>query len=319
MNALDRQYLDAVTTHNVWSAELTPTLYVRPGETFEIETSLGGGARYLESATPDDVWEVARAAAGLALTGPVFVEGAEPGDVVGIELLEIAIADWGYTSIAPGFGLLTEDFPDPAVRIWDLSNKTAARFDDNITIPLEPFLGTIGVAPPAPAVLPTIPPTRWGGNFDTKRMTRNATVFLPVGAAGALVSLGDAHGAQGDGEVCGSAIETSCVAVVRISLHKETSIRFPMFRSPAPAGRHNGSATHITTGIGPDLYLAAKEAVRGMIDWLVRRCDLTPVDAYILCSVCVDLSVNEIVDQPNWVVAANLPLSVFARPPAAQA
>jgi acetamidase/formamidase len=312
------QYLDTASTHSVWSSELTPILYVQPGETFEVETSLGGGARYLSSATPDDVREVTRTATGLALTGPIFVEGAELGDVVAIELREISISDWGYTVIAPGFGLLAEEFPEPAVRLWDLSNGTTTPFNDNITIPLEPFLGTIGVAPPSPAVLPTIPPSKWGGNLDTKRMTRGAIVFLPVGTAGALVSLGDAHGAQGDGEVCGSAIETSCVAALRITLHKNTSIRFPMFRSLASRQQCNGPATHSTTGIGSDLYVASQEAVRGMIDWLVRNCKITPVEAYFLCSVCVDLSVNEIVDQPSWVVAANLPLSVFRQTPPAQ-
>jgi acetamidase/formamidase len=305
--------LDATQTHFNWSASHPPRLSVSPGEAIEVETSLGGGARYLQSATPEDVREVTATSPGLFLTGPIFVEGAEPGDAIGIELLEIAIDDWGYTVVAPGFGLLEDEFPEPAVRIWDLTARHSAKFNDEITIALRPFLGAVGVAPPLGVVLPSIPPSRWGGNLDTRRFTSGSTLYLPVATEGALLSVGDAHAAQGDGEVCGSAIETSARVVLRLTVHKHRSLQSPVlhFRGSGTAGFRAGA--HIATGIGPDLYVAAQEATRNLIEWLSARCGLSRVDAYMLCSVCADLSISEVVDRPNWVVSASLPLSIFGK------
>lgn len=307
--------LDASATHVIWSADIAPRIHIRPGDTIEVETSLGSGARYLESATPQDIREVVAASPGISMTGPIFVEGAEPGDVLGVEVCGITIGSWGYTAVAPGFGLLAEDFPEPAFRIWNLSNGHSARFDDNITVSLRPFLGAVGVAPPAGQVLPTIPPSRWGGNIDIQRLTAGATLYLPIASSGALLSVGDAHAAQGDGEVCGTAIETSASAVLRITLHKNRRLKYPALHSPAPKPEIHHAGSHITSGIGENLFTSAQDAIREMITWLEEYCGLAPVDAYMLCSVCVDLAICEIVDRPNWVVSATLPLSIFSHDP----
>jgi acetamidase/formamidase len=306
--------LDASETHVIWSADLRPRLNILPGDTIEVHTSLGSGARYLQSATPEDIRQVTATSPGLSLSGPIFVEGAEPGDALGIELCEIAIAPWGYTTVAPGFGLLTDEFPEPAFRSWDLSMGDSARFNDNISVQLRPFLGAVGVAPPPGQVLPSIPPTRWGGNLDLRRFTAGSTLFLPIAAEGALLSVGDAHGAQGDGEVCGSAIETSARAVLRITLHKARPLPYPALRTlssgPADLG---GEGAYVTTGVGPDLYAAAQDAVRGLIAWLASQCGLSRVEAYMLCSVCLELAISEVVDRPNWVVSAAMPLAIFGQ------
>jgi acetamidase/formamidase len=269
----------------------------------------------LESTTSKDIREVAASSPGISMTGPILVEGAEPGDVLGVEVCEISTGSWGYTVVSPGFGLLTEDFPEPAFRSWNLSNGYSAKFDDSITVPLHPFLGAVGVAPPAGQVLPTIPPSRWGGNIDIKRLTTGAILYLPVATSGALLSVGDAHAAQGDGEVCGAAIETSACAVLRVSLHKDRVIKYPALHTVAPKPDIFRDGAHITSGIGDNLFTAAQDAIREMITWLEENCELASVDAYMLCSVCVDLAICEIVDRPNWVVSAALPLSIFNHDP----
>lgn len=305
------KFLDAKEAHFDWSADHQPRLHVSPGETIQVQTSLGSGARYLESATPEDVREVTASSRGLSLTGPIFVAGAEPGDVLGIEVKEIAIDPWGYTSVAPGFGLLAEEFSEPAVRTWDLSQGDFAKFNEAIRVPLRPFLGAVGVAPPPGQVLPSIPPSQWGGNLDIRRFIPGSVLYLPVATDGALLSVGDSHGAQGDGEVCGTAIETSACATLRLTLHKRRGLRSPVLRVPGATALADPAGSYITTGIGPDLYSAAQEALRNLIEWLTAECELSRVDAYMLCSVCADLAICEVVDRPNWVISASLPLSIF--------
>jgi acetamidase/formamidase len=285
-------------------------LTIKSGDTVIFETGLGGGRRYSPTSTPEDVLKKSPCPPGLELTGPVFVVGAEPGDALEIEILDVVIDSWGYTAIEPGFGLLPEDFPNPAFRSWDLSNGRMLRFNDTIEIPLRPFLGVIGVAPPPPKEYDSIPPRIWGGNIDIRQLTAGARLWLPVAVDGALLSAGDAHGAQGDGEVCGTAVETTARASLRISLRSGFGISAPQFRTPPFSGADGAAGWHCTTGVGPDLMQATKDAVRGMIKFLRTSWKLSDEDAYILCSLAVDLKINEIVDKPNWIVSACLPLSI---------
>ncbi len=245
------------------------------------------------------------------VNGPIFVTGAEPGDTLQIDLLDLQPADWGWTAIIPGFGLLADEFTTPALKIWRLSNGWAD-FAPGIRIPLAPFCGEIGLAPGAAGALSTIPPYRHGGNMDTKHLTSGATLYLPVEAPGALFSLGDGHAAQGDGEVCGTAIETPMRATVRLTVRKDLSINAPQFQTGGPLTPHTNTAPYYATdGIGPDLLEAARDAIRHMITHLQRAYGLSRADAYMLCSVAVDLKLAEVVDAPNWVVSAFLPLSIF--------
>lgn len=245
------------------------------------------------------------------VNGPVYVEGAEPGDTLQIELLDLEPAGWGWTAIIPGFGLLADEFTEPALKIWHFEDGRA-EFAPGISIPLDPFCGEIGLAPGMEGGLSTIPPYRHGGNMDTKHLTKGATLFLPIEAEGALYSMGDGHAAQGDGEVCGTAIETPMRANVRLTVQKDLAIPEPQFRTAGPLIQRTNTAPHYATdGIAPDVMEAARQAVRNMIQHLQRRYDLSREDAYMLCSVAVDLKICEIVDAPNWVVSAFLPESIF--------
>jgi acetamidase/formamidase len=241
----------------------------------------------------------------------VSVKGATPGDALQIDILELRPADWGYTSVEPGFGLLADEFPGPHFRSWDLSSGRTARLGDIAEIPIEPFLGALGVAQPPPLELPSIPPNLGGGNLDIKHLTVGSQLWLPVAVDGALLSVGDMHAAQGDGEVCGSALETFGWATVRVGLRKGMEISAPQVRTRVLLSGVQRGPWHGTLGIGPDLRHAAKDAVRAMITFIERGWRLDAADAYILCSLCLDLKINEIVDTPNWVVSAFLPLDIF--------
>jgi acetamidase/formamidase len=246
------------------------------------------------------------------VNGPIAVEGAAPGDTLQVELLDFRPADWGWTASIPGFGLLADEFPDAALRITPLPRVGGtAEFLPGIRVPVIPFCGEVGVAP-VDGPRSTIPPDAHGGNMDTRHLTAGATLFLPVFHAGARLSIGDGHAAQGDGEVCGTAIETPMEATLRLTVRKDLHVTAPEFltASGAAAERPVGRR-YATDGVGPDLMDAARDAVRRMIDWLGREHGLAPIDAYLLCSVAVDLRISEIVDMPNVVVTAHCPLSIF--------
>ena len=246
------------------------------------------------------------------VNGPIAVAGAKPGDTLQIDLLEFQPADWGWTASIPGFGLLADDFPDAALRISRVpAVGERVEFLPGIRLPVVPFCGEVGVAPRT-GPLSTIPPDVHGGNMDTRHLTAGATLFLPVFHEGARLSMGDGHAAQGDGEVCGTAIETPMRALVRLTVRKDLSISAPEFITAAgPASQTPIGRRYATDGVGPDLLVAARDAVRRMIDWLGREHGVAPVDAYMLCSVGIDLRISEIVDMPNYVVTAHCPLSIF--------
>jgi acetamidase/formamidase len=248
------------------------------------------------------------------LSGPIAVHGAEPGDTLAIEILDIHTQGWGWTAVLPGLGLLPDDFPDAYLRIFDLSNGDVAHLRDDIAIPLEPFFGTMGVCPAGASAQPVMPPGNFGGNMDTRQLVRGSTLYLPVQVRHAMFSCGDAHGAQGDGEVCVTGIEAPMFASLRFTLHKSRSIPAPQYRAPAPlTPRVNSAPFYGTTGVGGDLYIAAQNAVRAMIDHITGTYGLGRQDAYLLCSLVVDLKISEVVDAGQYVVSAVLPEAVFSR------
>lgn len=245
------------------------------------------------------------------LVGPVLVAGAEPGDAVELEVVEYRSGSWGWTSVLPDFGLLADDFPDLHVHRWELGDGVAD-FKGIATIPLRPFLGVMGATPDTAEPLSPFPPGHFGGNIDTRDITHGASVLLPVQVPGARIMVGDPHAAQGDGEVCGAAIEASLSGALRVRLHKGLALPAPQFRTSGPLRAGIDDAGYYATmGVAPDLMTASQDAVRAMIDHLGRTYGLDPLDAYVLCSVIVDLKISEVVDQPNWVVSAYLPNSVF--------
>jgi len=249
------------------------------------------------------------------LAGPVFVKGAEPGDILEVEILRLQTLAWGWTGLIPGLGLLAEDFTAPYIRHFDLSNGDTAALRDDIRIPIQPFCGTMGVATDDDGPLDVLPPTKGAGNIDTRHLTAGTRLSLPVFVPGALFSAGDCHAAQGDGEVCVTGIECPMSFSLRFDLRRGLSLPSPQFTTRrGRLSEHDGEAGYyVTTGIGPDLMEDARDAVRRMIDWLGREHDLSPEDAYLLCSVAGDLKISEIVDQPNWTVSFYMPLGIFPR------
>ncbi len=246
------------------------------------------------------------------LAGPIYVKGAQPGDTLAIEIVDIHTEGWGWTAILPGLGLLSDDFKEPYLRIFDLANGNAAYLRDDIAIPIEPFFGTMGVCPAGANKQAVMPPGTFGGNMDTRQLTRGATLYLPVQVEGALFSCGDAHAAQGDGEVCVTGIEGPMYGALRFTLQRGRRIPAPQFVTPGPlVARVNHGRWYGTTGVGPDLYKAAQDAVRAMIAHLSERYHLPAQDAYILASLCVDLKISEIVDAGQYIVSALLPLAVL--------
>ena len=221
---------------------------------------------------------------------------------------------WGWTALIPGFGLLADQFPDPALHIWryDAERLAPAAYGPGGRVPLKPFCGTIGVAPAEPGTHSIVPPRRTGGNMDVRDLAAGSELYLPVEVEGALFSVGDGHAMQGDGEVCGTAIESPMSVALRFDLVKGANLRMPRFTTPGPVSRHLDAAGYeVTTGIGPDLMQASRDAVSGMVDLLATRFGMAPVEAYMLCSVCADLRISEIVDLPNWVVSLSFPRLVL--------
>lgn len=243
--------------------------------------------------------------------GPLYVADAEPGDALEIELNEFEPCGWGWTGQIPGFGLLADEFPDPWLNISTYDDEFV-HFHDDIRIPYRPFAGVIGLAPSKSGAHSIVPPRTCGGNLDVRDLTKGTKLYLPVEVEGALLSIGDTHACQGDGEICGTAVETSMAVTATIRLHKQARLPSPMFETlPSPASDQERVGYLVTTGVGPDLMTAARDATRFMIDRLVAQADLTPQMAYGLCSVAAHLRISEIVDQPNWVVSYYFPKSIF--------
>jgi acetamidase/formamidase len=299
--------------HLGWDNSIAPVARVAPGESVEFDVSDASGSQLRASSTVADVGTLDFSKIN-PVTGPVFVDGAEPGDVLKITLLSFVPSGWGWTANIPGFGLLADEFKEAALHVWryDPAALAPALFGRWAKVPLKPFTGTIGVAPAEPGLHSIVPPRRVGGNMDVRDIALGTELFLPIEVAGALFSVGDTHAAQGDGEVCGTAIESPMRVALQFDLLKREPLAFPRFRTAGPVTSHlDAKGYEVATGIGPDLMQAARASVRSMIDLLGRRHAMPAIDAYLLCSVCGDLRISEIVDIPNWTVSFYLPRIVF--------
>jgi len=297
--------------HYAWDNSLPPLLEIESGDEVTFQTRDAGDGYYGPDSTAEDVSR--RVFRGHPLTGPVYVRGARPGDILEIEIREVRPGPFGWTQIIPGRGLLPDDFIEPYLQKWDLAGGDRAVLRPGIEIPLEPFCGVLGVALEEPGEHSTMPPRQTGGNMDIKQLTAGATLYLPIEVEGALFSVGDAHGAQGDGEVCLTAIETTATATLRFRVHDNFRIAEPQFRTAGPLSpRTNVGPHYATTAFGPDLMESSRDAVRYMIEHLGRTRGLSREEAFVLCSVAANLHISEVVDAPHWIVTAFLPEVVFA-------
>lgn len=298
-----------VETHTRWDASLQPSLEIQSGDAVSYRLAdVSDGQLGPDSAAEDLTRMDVRRLYPLA--GPLYVQGAQPGDTLEVEVLELRPGTWGWTGIIPGDGLLSE-FDQPYLYIWQLEAGRPAHFKDIAEITLGPFCGTMGVCPPPGREAPIHVPDRFGGNLDCRGLVEGARLYLPVLVPGALFSVGDAHAAQGDGEVCISAIECPMQTRLRFTLHRGRTIPGPQYFEPARPHGPEAGPRYVTTGIGPDLMEAARDAVRAMIDHMSRTYGMDPKDAYLLASIAVDLKIAELVNLPHVVVSAHLPLSIF--------
>lgn len=305
--------IHAAQHHFGWDNSFAPVLRAEPGATIAFECNDASAGQLTPASTVADVRTLDF---GLInpVTGPVYVEGAEPGDILKVTIHDFTPSGFGWTANIPGFGLLADQFREPALKIWSYDQETLAPalFSDVARVPLKPFAGTVGVALAEPGLHSIVPPRRVGGNLDIRDLAAGTELYLPVEVAGALFSIGDTHAAQGDGEVCGTAIESPMNLTLTLDLIKQTPLETPRFTTPGPVTRHlDGAGYEVTTGIGPDLMTGAKEALARMIDLLGRQHGLSAMDAYMLCSVAGDLRISAIVDMPNWVVSFYFPRIVF--------
>jgi acetamidase/formamidase len=305
-------YFPTDQVHFTWDTGHEPVLTVADGDTVVFETrdvsdnQIGPDADASVIAGLD--WDRV-----YPLAGPVRVEGAQPGDTLAVDILDLHTKGWGWTAILPGLGLLAEDFKDPYLRIFDLTHGDVTYFREDIEIPLTPFMGTMGVCPADASAQAVMPPGSFGGNMDTRQLVAGTTLYLPVQVEGAMFSTGDAHGCQGDGEICVTGLEAPMYAALRFRLEKGRSIPCAQYRT-APGSltrRVDHGGWYGTTGLGGDLYAAAQDATRAMIDHLGAEHGLSPEDAYLLCSLVVDLKISEIVDAGVYIVSALLPEAIF--------
>ncbi|MDB5477352.1 MAG: Acetamidase [Phenylobacterium sp.] len=299
--------------HVGWDNALPPVLTVAPGATIEFECLDASGGQLTAASTLADLAALDFARIN-PTTGPVFIDGAQPGDAIKITIGAFAPSGFGWTANIPGFGLLADQFVEPALHLWtyDKVAMTPAAYSPVGRVPLKPFAGTIGLALAEPGVHSVVPPRRVGGNLDIRDLAAGTVLYLPVEVAGGLFSVGDTHAAQGDGEICGTAIESPMSVTLTLDLVKDARLETPRYTTPGPVTRHlDAKGYEVTTGLGPDLMTAARGAVARMVDLIAARTGMAPVEAYMLCSVCGDLRISEIVDLPNWVVGFYFPRLVL--------
>jgi len=289
-------------THNRFSSAIAPILRVESGAVIEVFTedasdeqlSPASNINALDSLDFDPIHP---------LTGPVYVEGAEPGDVLKVTLHEIELGDWGWNAILPGFGFLADTLNVKYLKIYDLGkDRETVEFKPGMELALNPFPGVMGVAPATDSMLSTIPPRANGGNMDDPNMTEGTILYFPVFVEGGLFSIGDGHGVQGLGEVCGTAIEAPLRIVYEIELLKNRTIREPQYETVE---------YYATTGFATTIDEAAKKATLYMVQYLTEMHGLTNEEAYALCSLAGDLQIAEVVDLPNMLVTMHMSKSIL--------
>jgi acetamidase/formamidase len=299
--------LSAEPTHSRWNRDLKPRLWIDPGDVVHMNCLDASGGQVRPDSMVDDFLGIDRDRIH-ALTGPIGVKGAEPGDVLEVNVLEVWHKGWGWTSVIHGLGFLDERFTEPHLFHWKLEENVTRSLAPAV-VPLRPFCGVMGVAPGEAGAFRTRPPGSFGGNMDVRDLTRGATLYLPVLNNGAVFSAGDAHAAQGDGEVCINGIECPVDASFRLTLHKSRSLTAPLVEAPGTASDACGEWVVVESAI--DALDAARAATSRMVDLLVARWGFSPVHGYLLCSVAMNLRLAQVVNRPMITVAASIAKSVL--------
>jgi acetamidase/formamidase len=301
--------LSAEPIHSRWNREIAPRLWVEPGDVVHMECLDASGGQVKPGSTVEEFLAIDRERIH-ALTGPIGVVGAEPGDVLEVGVLEVRHNGWGWTSVISGLGFLDERFKEPYLFHWYLEEKVTQSLAPAV-VPLRPFCGVMGVAPAEVGEFRTRPPGNFGGNMDVRDLTVGSALYLPVFNRGALFSAGDAHAAQGDGEVCINGIECPADVSLRFKLHKQRSLAGPLVDAAKPAEDLGPKSSWIVVESGADAIVAARAATSRMVDLLVAEWGFSPVHAYLLCSVAMDLRLAQVVNRPMITVAASIAKSVL--------
>jgi acetamidase/formamidase len=300
--AKPQYFLTADQTHNKFSSVIPPAIKVPSGSVIEVYTKEASDEQITANSAVEDVVNM-KSDPIHPLTGPVYVEGAEPGDILAVKIHKIELGEYGWQAIVPGFGFLADEFSEAKLKIFKLgANKKSVNFTDKISIQLKPFAGVMGVAPKTEEMLVTGPPRANGGNMDDPSLVEGTTVYFPVFVKGALFSVGDAHAVQGYGEVCGTAIEAPVRIVYEVNVIKGRKIAEPQYET---------DDYYAVTGFGRTIDEAAKKATGYMIDYLAAEHGLSREDAYMLCSLAGDLKIAEVVDIPHMLVTMHISKDVL--------
>ena len=296
--------LSAEPTHSVWDRSLAPRLRIDPGDEVAFRCLDSSGGQVHTGMTAAEYLTIDRTRIH-ALTGPVWVEGAEPGDVLQIDVLSTRHAGWGWSSVIEGFGFLKDRFHEPYLFHWRLDGESTASLAPAV-VPVRPFLGVMGVARAEDGAFRTRPPGPFGGNLDVRELCAGSRLYLPVFNHGALFSCGDGHAAQGDGEVCINGIECPLDVTLRFHLHKQQPLAGPIVEASEVVAPDSTADAWVVLESGTDLAAAAQAATSRMIDLLVARWGFTEIHAYILCSVALKLRLSQVVNEPVYTVSAAL-------------
>jgi acetamidase/formamidase len=296
--------ISADKNHNKFSSAIPYQIKVPDGSIVEAFTKEATGGQLNINSTLEDFNKVDMDKVH-TLTGPIYIEGAEVGDVLAVEILDLEPGDWGWTGMGPDFGFLAGENNASGFKTYKLDKENnIVNFAENIRIPLKPFLGVIGVAPNTEEMLLTFPPRANGGNMDDPNIVKGVTVYLPVFVKGALLSVGDSHAVQGLGEVVGTAVECDMRAMLRLSVIKDKKIAEPQYET---------EDYYATTGYGTTIDEAAKKATRFMVEHISNTYEISWEDAYMLCSLIGDLKIAEVVDLPHMLVTMHIPKNVFIK------
>ena len=301
--------IDPRLIHHDWDETLAPILEVESGDVVHFDLLEAGNRQVKQGDRFEDV--TFDFDTMYNLSGPIAVSGAEPGDTLCVDILHLEHGSWGWSAILPGFGLLPDDFLTGYIRTFDLPDTDTVAFSDGITLPLHPFMGTMGVNPGGGVRLSPFPPHVGGGNIDNRYLTEGARLYLPIFLHGAIFSCGDPHAVQGDGEVCVTALEAPLQGSLRLDPDQTEHSHARLRHRSSVLSRRCAQSDYCTMGIAPDLMEGCRIATRAMIGWLGEVHNLTAEDAFILCSLAGKLKILEVVDAGMWNVAMCVPLGIF--------
>jgi acetamidase/formamidase len=301
--------LPANPTHSRWNRSLAPRLHIASGDTAHIECVDSSGSQVHPGMNVAEFLSIDRGRIH-ALTGPIFVEGAAPGDALQIDVLEVAHKGWGWSSVISGLGFLKERFTEPYLFHWQLDGEVSRSLAPAV-VPLRPFCGVMGVAPAEDGEFRTRPPGRFGGNMDVRELCAAATLYLPVLNPGALFSAGDAHAAQGDGEVCINGIECPADVTLCFHVHRNRPLAGPLVETSRSQKQDAQEGSWIVVESANDPAAAARAATSRMIDLLAERWGFSALHAYLLCSVAMNLRLSQVVNEPMFTVSAAVPKHVL--------